>query len=86
MVMTQEDRDAVWAAIMEQFSATFEAIPLLKPKLKALIGLIDDGLGTAELDILASVPGDTGQQWLIDHQSVARRLIVEVAKKRQEVL
>ena len=86
MVMTQEDRDAVWAAIMQRFSEQLEQIPLLKPKLRELIGLIDDGLGAAEVDILASVPADTGHQWLIDHQSVARRLIVEVAKKRQEVL
>lgn len=80
------DLDQLWAQLMSEFSGVRQEVPITKAQLRALLGLIDGELETAEISIVQALPGGPAKTWLLNHQPVGRLLIERVERKRKEVL
>lgn len=83
--LTSEQRNEVAAEVQRLLSQSWVRIPISKPLLLAAVGLFDDGLETAESQIVASVSA-TARAWLINNQWIARHLLTMIAEKRRDVL
>ena len=83
--LTSEQRAELSAELQREWSRNRNKILVSKPELAAAISVFDAGMEAAESSILASVSAKA-RTWLLAHQTMARRLLEEVAKKRREVL
>ena len=83
--LTDEQRDAVTAEAQRLLSQRWLRIPVSKLLLRAAVGLFDDGLETAETQIVTSVAA-AARTWLINNAWIARHLLVMIAEKRRDVL
>jgi hypothetical protein len=84
-VLTDADRLKIGNVIMRELSNLRISIPILKPALRDAIVVFDERMNVAEVDILNSVTPSV-RSWLISHQAIARRIIIEVEKVRKESL
>lgn len=84
--LPSEALDTVWANIMSDFSALRTLIPISKPQLRWLLGLMDSEIETAEISIIQALPTGEGRTWLIANPGIGREFMSRVLDKRQEVL
>lgn len=84
--LPSEDLDQVWSSIMSDFSSLRALIPVNKDQLRALLGLMDTELESAETSIVQALPASTGKSWLLANQGIGRELMSRILDKRQEVL
>lgn len=84
--LPSESMDQVWSSIMSEFSSVRTIIPITKAQLRALLVLIDRELEGAEINIIQALPAGTGKTWLVTNQSLGRGIMLDVLRKRKEVL
>lgn len=85
--LSQQQLNEVRADIMRRWSSDHEPVPITKPELGQLLSIMDGALEDAEVAVIAAIPGGhPGRQWLIDKQSIARRVLEIIEAKRREVL
>jgi len=78
--------DQVWSSIMSEFSSLWTLIPINKTQLRALLVLIDQQLEGAEISTVQALPAGDGKTWLIANPALGRGLMLDVLRKRKEVL
>lgn len=84
--LLSENIDQVWAATMSEFSSLRTLIPISKSQLRALLVLIDQELEDAEASIVQAIPAGPGKTWLIANPALGRQFMLDVLRKRKEVL
>lgn len=78
--------DQVWSSVMSCFSSLHTLIPINKHQLRALLVLIDQELESAEVDIIQAIPAGPGRTWLTTNPALGRSLMLDILRKRKEVL
>lgn len=81
-----ENIDQVWSFTMSAFSSLRMLIPISKAQLRALLILIDQELEAAEVSIVQALPAGDGKIWLIANPALGRGLMLDILRKRKEVL
>lgn len=84
--LSGENIDQVWSSIMSEFSSLHTLIPINKHQLRALLVLIDQELEGAEVDIIQAIPAGPGRTWLVANPALGRGLMLDILRKRKEVL
>lgn len=84
--LTTEQKDALYAEIMREWSATRTPTPITKSQGRALIDLMDNGLESAEASIVSGIPSGAAKTWLVGNTSIAREVLKRVAQARKEQL
>ena len=83
--LTSQAKNELASAIALELSSVREQIPIRKAVLRDMITVFDQKLRDAEMDILANVATGVAA-WLTSHQAIARQVMIEVQKKRKEIL
>lgn len=77
----------IHADIMRYWSNHRVSVPITKPELRQLVVIVDGEAENSDIAVIQAIPSEhPGRQWLIDNQSLARRLKVLDETKRVEVL
>ena len=84
--LPNENIDQVWSATMSEFSSVRTLIPINKAQLRALLVLIDQELEGAETSIIQAIPAGPSKTWLVANPALGRGLMLDVLRKRKEVL
>ena len=85
--LPQEPLNEVQADIMRRWSRDHTPVPILKSELGQLLSIMDTALNDAEIAVIQAIPGNhPGRQWLIDNQTIARRVLELIEAKRKDVL
>lgn len=84
--LPNENIDQAWSATMSEFSSVRTLIPINKAQLRALLVLIDQELEGAETSIIQAIPAGPGKTWLVANPALGRGLMLDVLRKRKEVL
>lgn len=84
--LPDNDRAAVRGILADRYSAVHTVIPLSTADLRALVNFVDTRMDAEESAMVAALPTGDGKDWLLANPSIGRDIIVEVERKRAEVL
>jgi hypothetical protein len=83
--LSSTQKDELCAELQRLFSAEWHPVDLTKAQLRVAVDVFDEGMETAESEILNSV-SSSARTWLLANQTLARFILEEVAQKRREEL
>ena len=84
--LTEEQLVEVRSFIMKRFSDEHIETPITKPQLNILLAEIDKVSDQAEKNLMDALPDCAQKDWLLSNQTIGRKIIERIVKKRSEVL